>query len=1469
MPARTPPPGPYRAAQIAARNRAGALSDQAAHDMVAAIDRYADRLTKRLAALPAGTDAARKKALEAAIKIAKDAHTELTASLTAAIAQKRSLAFTDITKVWESASKSAATTAGVADALLGAVQLPNFTMAGAFEGLGGVPYFRSLTATGKAAGSEVATILRDGITSGVRPDEIARRLRPYVTGAEAFEKAFPKSDERLAAMHKSRAKLPPELKGAAGRIRSNSLRIAYSEIHNARAEAELQAYALDPLVECVRWELSPFRGSQAEPDPCDVYAHSNFYGLGPGKYPLDAVPLPPHPRDRCERVPVTRAPEDWHKPKPSGLKRTLKAKDASLGPNIGKLTAEAAGRVRDVVAGQLRQLEQLGTPAQMQKLMQFGEKAAGELLEIAAARQSLLAEMAKIAASTAVEAISAAAAPFKIGKVTFPTKLEGKALEDAKLLVNKAVNNRSTAAMKALKELGADTTEAEAYVAKQIANVKAKAAAKKAAAKVEIPTIAPAPTTKAAAMLTATPQEIEWAQAAQASLSAKGINISAAELLVNKKKLAGAIVDTVMGDAAEKKAALAAFEAVGADVSQAKAMLTAAAPPPPVIVPPAPTAAKASIAAIENLQQELKDSGVFLLTKKQIGDNYDDIKAALAIATNAKGPNDKIAAIAVQKLKALGAKTDALEKKLGLAVVQPPASKIPAPAPKAPPVVAPPPAKFVENSGENILYKKVGDQAGSNKGGFYVGQDGVKRYVKVYDEASQAHGEHLANYIYEALGLGAPDSTTFMYNGKLHYASRIIEGAEDATIKKLGLTADRARKALDGFAADILTGNWDAPGLGLDNMVDVGGKVIRIDNGSAFLFRAQGGHKPFDQLFKISEWEGFAPGAKNLNPDYANLFKTAGYSSPEDMGAALVKQIDKILDLEANNLGWANLVDDLVPGMSSADRTLVADMLDARTKLLKAKRDAIAASLTKHVPAPAPITAPPAAAAKAYGLDPAAIATKLKKQTKVGVQKTATQMGVYITPGNIKSGDLPYLKQLLTSAASGDAQAIKALKNPLAFGADVTGLEKKLGLQAATVTAPKPAPLPGFSGPAAVPHVPPTTLIKPAEVAGVHAASEIKQPLYWQGGNTSMAGLKSTGVDMAKLPAGQVGFELETAMVPLKPTSKGYVEIAIVSKKPLKVGGSSEAFLEANLKAKVPGWDKAATAAAKRQLLLDNGYDALIITDGSGKVTKVVALKPDIVKVVDKALTPPVAPGSTHYSHHSAGTTAQGTYSGKAPHELPSYNDHNPPPKPAGYIANAQSDHGDRAASKALDKSYANWRTRLTNEEAYAVEEYTGSAYAAINGALRRNEKLSYAGLNDIRKNLGTAVRKLRTTDDLVLYRGLGADHPYVQILRNKGYAGLLELVDEVQHDLGFMSTTTRMQIARRFATSERVYLEVRAPKGTPGFWAKLHGGFKGENGEHEFLLSEKQEYRILEVREENPSDTDHPKIRIIVELIL
>lgn len=276
--------------------------------------------------------------------------------------------------------------------------------------------------------------------------------------------------------------------------------------------------------------------------------------------------------------------------------------------------------------------------------------------------------------------------------------------------------------------------------------------------------------------------------------------------------------------------------------------------------------------------------------------------------------------------------------------VPPPAAPAPPPKPPPPPPVpkptievAPPTAP---GDAANILHQKDGSQRGSNDGGFYTGADGVKRYVKFYPDETQAHAEHLANQIYNDLGLGAPKSQLFKNtNGKTAYSSELFEGAK--TIQELGLNKERANKVLDGFAADVLTGNWDAVGMGFDNVMQLkDGRVVRIDSGGTFLFRAKQGRKlsviSEETLNDITEWEMFnAP----KNPNYSKVFQTAGVDGPEDdsFKNRVKSQISSVLELEKQSGGWAAYVEKHAGGMKEVDKKATIKMLESRSRKLQDK----------------------------------------------------------------------------------------------------------------------------------------------------------------------------------------------------------------------------------------------------------------------------------------------------------------------------------------------------------------------------------------------------------------------------------------------------------------------------------------------------------------------------------------------------
>lgn len=74
-------------------------------------------------------------------------------------------------------------------------------------------------------------------------------------------------------------------------------RIAQTELHRAHTDQLARELMADAAIEIVEYRLS---ASHPEPDICDVFAHQDAFGLGPGLYPKAKAPKPPqHPFCRC------------------------------------------------------------------------------------------------------------------------------------------------------------------------------------------------------------------------------------------------------------------------------------------------------------------------------------------------------------------------------------------------------------------------------------------------------------------------------------------------------------------------------------------------------------------------------------------------------------------------------------------------------------------------------------------------------------------------------------------------------------------------------------------------------------------------------------------------------------------------------------------------------------------------------------------------------------------------------------------------------------------------------------------------------------------------------------------------------------------------------------------------------------------------------------------------------------------
>lgn len=305
-------PTPYDQARIAARSVLGRLSIEQARAIQTALNQFMIRITE---AVKASGGAAGLVQLHRIVQRETDL---LAKTLERSIAARRDIAFKEIEKIWQAAGIEYSRSRGVTGSQLAQIRTPPITLLGAFETMSPAGTWKTLLRiyAGEAA-AEVNAIVRNAIASQIDPDELAIRLRKYVIGSEPFHSAF----KQVPTLAGDQAKIdlgsiPAAQRGAAREMVFNAERIAFSELHNARSEAEVSHMVNDPYIEAVRWTLSPNRGSGTRPDECDFLAKADFYGLGPGVYPVANVPSPPHPFDRCEKIPVTRPTAEIDQPKP-------------------------------------------------------------------------------------------------------------------------------------------------------------------------------------------------------------------------------------------------------------------------------------------------------------------------------------------------------------------------------------------------------------------------------------------------------------------------------------------------------------------------------------------------------------------------------------------------------------------------------------------------------------------------------------------------------------------------------------------------------------------------------------------------------------------------------------------------------------------------------------------------------------------------------------------------------------------------------------------------------------------------------------------------------------------------------------------------------------------------------------------------------------------------------------------------
>lgn len=219
-------------------------------------------------------------------------------------------------------------------------------------------------------------------------------------------------------------------------------------------------------------------------------------------------------------------------------------------------------------------------------------------------------------------------------------------------------------------------------------------------------------------------------------------------------------------------------------------------------------------------------------------------------------------------------------------------------------------------------------QAGSNPGGFYRDpKTGAEYYLKKYADPAQAAAEIDALRLYKQLGIEVPAAQIIYRTDGTYYASRIVDGLRPATREMLEDYFKRHPEELARLhVGSVITQNWDVFGAGYDNVgFNSAGKLVVIDAGGSFTFRARGSAKTYDTTateFKTLRDPSINPTSGAM---FKNLYKTeaeidyalAAARNLKSFNLASPSSTIKVADISVQ---WK--IDDLISELEAAKAAL-------------------------------------------------------------------------------------------------------------------------------------------------------------------------------------------------------------------------------------------------------------------------------------------------------------------------------------------------------------------------------------------------------------------------------------------------------------------------------------------------------------------------------------------------------------------
>ena len=215
---------------------------------------------------------------------------------------------------------------------------------------------------------------------------------------------------------------------------------------------------------------------------------------------------------------------------------------------------------------------------------------------------------------------------------------------------------------------------------------------------------------------------------------------------------------------------------------------------------------------------------------------------------------------------------------------------------------------------------KVIKQLGGSTGAKLVEDSRGNQYVmKRGSNTSNDHvkAEYLTNQLYDILGQRVPDYELYDDNGEAVLLSKYIPLTHTPSSKDY----DEMAK---GFVADALLANWDV--YQNDNcLIDSAGRVIRVDNGGALHYRAQGSTKTFG--VKVTDFDSM----QKYNPSVVANLTTQDY----------INQIDEVLSKKDDVLNY------LEQNESDTLHAMVLKAMEGRFKDLERIKNDLNAKLNR------------------------------------------------------------------------------------------------------------------------------------------------------------------------------------------------------------------------------------------------------------------------------------------------------------------------------------------------------------------------------------------------------------------------------------------------------------------------------------------------------------------------------------------